>query len=232
MATPLDLQEQEQVDELKAFWRRWGNTITWSLAAVLGTFAAYNAWNLYQSNLAKSAGDLFAQMQIADRAQDATRATNLFNDIKAKYASTAYAGHSGLLAAKVQAQHGKVDDALQTLAWLGDQAVEPEHRVIARMNAAGLLMDKKQFDEALKRLDGAIKPEGTLGALLADRRGDVLLQLGRVDDAKAAFADAHKAMDSKVDYRQLVEAKLASLGVAVGVAVDVGTGGAAEAKKP
>jgi predicted negative regulator of RcsB-dependent stress response len=212
MATALDLQEQEQIDQLKAFWRRWGNPITWGLALVLGAFAAYNLWNMMQARQAASAGELYTQQQIADRGQDPVRAGVVFNDIKTKYASTAYAGHAGLLAAKTQSTHGKPDEALQSLAWVAANATEPEHRVMARMNAAALLMDKKQNDEALKQLDDAPKLEGTLGALLDDRRGDVLVLLGRTDDAKAAYARAHKAMDAKVDYRQLVEAKLATSG--------------------
>ena len=48
MATHLDLEEQEQLDQLKAFWKRWGNLITWLLIAVLGAYAAWNGWNLWR----------------------------------------------------------------------------------------------------------------------------------------------------------------------------------------
>ena len=52
MATPLDLQEQEQLDALKAFWKTHGNLITWVLIAVLGAYAAWNGWNIYQPDRA------------------------------------------------------------------------------------------------------------------------------------------------------------------------------------
>ena len=44
MATSLDLQEQEQVDALKAFWKQYGNLITWVLTLALAAFAAWNGW--------------------------------------------------------------------------------------------------------------------------------------------------------------------------------------------
>ena len=58
MATNLDLQEQEQLDELKAFWKRWGSAITWVLIAVLAAFAGWNGWNWYQREQAVKAGAL------------------------------------------------------------------------------------------------------------------------------------------------------------------------------
>jgi predicted negative regulator of RcsB-dependent stress response len=47
MASPLDLEEQEQLDELKHFWKRWGDLITWLLIVVLGGYAAWMGWQSY-----------------------------------------------------------------------------------------------------------------------------------------------------------------------------------------
>ena len=48
MATHLDLEEQEQLDAVKHFWKRYGNLITWLLILVLGGYAAWNGWNWWQ----------------------------------------------------------------------------------------------------------------------------------------------------------------------------------------
>ena len=56
MASPLDLQEQEQVDALKAFWKQYGNLITWTLTLVLAGFAAWNGWNWWQREQGVKAG--------------------------------------------------------------------------------------------------------------------------------------------------------------------------------
>lgn len=214
MASPLDLQEQEQIDALKAFWNRYGNLVTWLLALVLAGVAAFNGWNWWQRRQAESAAVLYDQLQKAAEANDAARATTIFNDIRTQYGRTAYAASAGLLAAKVQAAQSKPDDALQSLQWVSEQARDPDVKVLARMALAGVLMDKKQLDDALKQLDGAGTPAGSLGALVADRRGDVLQMQGKATEARAAYELAYRQMDPKLEYRQLIDAKLAAMGAA------------------
>ena len=73
MATNLDLQEQEQLDELKAFWKQYGNLVTWALILALGAFAACNGWNWYQRDQATKAGAMFDELERAAQANDALR---------------------------------------------------------------------------------------------------------------------------------------------------------------
>ncbi|MED5619238.1 YfgM family protein [Ideonella sp. BN130291] len=210
MATQLDLQEQEQLDELKAFWKQYGNLITWVLILVLGAFAAWNGWNWYQREQAGKASAMFDELERAAQAGDAEKAGKVFSDLKARYPRTAFAEQGGLLAAKVQYEKGQADGAKATLAWVADNATENEYKTIARLRLAGVLLDQKQYDEALKQLASASGKE--FEALVADRRGDVLLAQGKKDDAKAAYQAAWKAMDEKLEYRRLVDAKLTALG--------------------
>jgi predicted negative regulator of RcsB-dependent stress response len=212
MATPLDLQEQEQLDEFKAFWKQYGNLITWTLILVLSGFAAWNGWNWWQRKQAVQAGAMFEELDRAAVAGDAERAARVFGDLKERFPGTAYAQQGGLLAAKLQYEKGEADAALATLVWVGANAAEDEYRTVARLRAAGVLLDKKQFDEALTQLDGATATE--FAALVADRRGDVLLAQGKRDEAKAAYLAAWKALDPALEYRRLVDAKLAALGAA------------------
>ncbi|MEO7010653.1 MAG: tetratricopeptide repeat protein [Caldimonas sp.] len=207
----IDLEEQEQLDQLKAFWTRYGNLITWALIAVLGAFAAWNGWNYWQRDQGVKAGSMFDELDAAAQAGDADRAGRVFADMKSRYPRTAFTEQGGLLAAKVQAEKGQTAAAEATLAWLGDNATEDEYKTVARLRLAGLLLDAKKYDEALKQLDGAGAKE--FAPLVDDRRGDILLAQGKKDDAKAAYLKAWSAMDPKVDYRRLIEAKLNVLGV-------------------
>jgi len=213
MATHLDLEEQEQLDQLKAFWKQYGNLITWTLVVVLGGFAAWNGWNLWQRDQAVKAAAMFDELEKAAQAADADRAGGIFKDLRERYGRTAYAGQGGLLAAKVQAEKAKPDEAQATLTWVAENAGETEFRTIARLRLAGLLIDAKKYDEALKQLDAAAGAK-EFEPLVADRRGDVLLAQGKTDEAKAAYQLAWKTMDEKVGYRRLIDAKLTSLGAA------------------
>jgi len=212
MATHLDLEEQEQLDQLKAFWKRYGNLITWLLIAVLGAYAAWTGWNLYQRDQAEKAGAMFDQLDRAAQAGDAAQAARVFADMQERYPRTAFTEQAGLLAAKVQLDKGQPDAALAALAWVAAHAPEGEYQTIARLRAAGVLLDQKKYDDALKQLDGTIAPE--FAALASDRRGDILLAQGKKADAKAAFSKAWQALDADVGYRRIVEAKLTALGAA------------------
>ncbi len=216
MATHLDLEEQEQLDQLKSFWKQYGNLITWLLIVVLGAYAAWNGWNWYQRDQAVKSGAMFDELDKAAQAGDADAAGRIFNDMKERFARTAFTQQGGLLAAKVQFEKGKPDAALATLAWVSANAAETEYQTIAKLRAAGVLLDQKKYDEALKQLDSVAAKDGAkeFGALVADRRGDVLLAQGKKDEAKAAYTKAWDAMDKTVDYRRLIEAKLTALGAA------------------
>jgi len=210
MATQLDLQEQEQLDELKAFWKQYGNLITWVLVIVLGAFAAWNGWQWYQREQAAKASAMFDELERAAQAGDADKVTKVFGDLKARFPRTAFAEQAGLLAAQMAYRKGQVDGAKGNLNWVADNAKEDAYRAIARLRLAGVLLDQKQYDEALKQLAGVSGKE--FEALAADRRGDILLAQGKKDEAKAAYQAAWTAMDDKLEYRRLIDAKLTALG--------------------
>ena len=212
MATALDLQEQEQLDELKAFWKQYGNLITWAITLVLLAFAGWNAWGWYQRDQAAKAASMFEELDKAAAAGDADKAGRILGDLKGRFGGTTYAEQGALLTARVQYDKGQADAAKATLAWVADNAAEDEYRSIARLRLAGVLIEAKQYDEALKQVDAVKAP--TFAALAADRRGDVLLAQGKPEEAKTAYQAAYKALDAKMDYRRLVEAKLTALGAA------------------
>src|SRR5512139_2263668 len=109
MATQLDLQEQEQLDALKAFWKQYGNLITWTLVLVLGAFAAWNGWNWYQREQSTKASAMFDELERAAIAADVDKVGRVFEDLKSRYPRTAYAEKGGLLAARVQAEAQRGD---------------------------------------------------------------------------------------------------------------------------
>jgi predicted negative regulator of RcsB-dependent stress response len=213
MATQLDLQEQEQLEDIKHFWKQYGNLITWVLILALGGIAAWNGWNWWQRDQAVKASAMYDELERSAQAGDAARAAQVFAELKDRYPRTVFAEQGGLLAAKAQFDKSQADNARAALAWVADNALESEYKTVARLRLAGLLLDGKKYDEALKQLDAA-KDDKAFEALVADRRGDVLMAQGKKDEARAAYQAAWKAMDEKVEYRRLIDAKLTSLGAA------------------
>ncbi len=216
MATSLDLQEQEQLDALKAFWNQYGNLITWLLIAVLAAYGGWNGWQWYQRDQAAKAAAMADELDRAAQAGDAARAGRIAADLRERFPGTAFAAQGALEAARVQYDKGQADAARASLAWAADNARDDDLRTIARLRLAGLQADAKQYDAALKTLDAA-KAEG-FEALVADRRGDVLMAQGKAADARAAYQAAWAALAPTTTYRQVVDAKLTALGAAPGAA--------------
>jgi predicted negative regulator of RcsB-dependent stress response len=227
MSTQLDLQEQEQLDALKAFWAQYGNLVTWTLVIVLAAYAGWNGWNYWQGKQALQASAMYDALDQAAQAGDADKAARVFSDLKQRFPRTTFAEQGALAAAKVAFDKGRLDAAKAALTWAADNAGEDEYRTIARLRLAAVLAGGKQYDEALKQLDAAKSP--TFAALVADRRGDVLAAAGRSNDAKVAYAAAYKAMDPAQEYRRLIEAKLMALGAApAALAASAAASGAAQ----
>ena len=211
MATQLNLEEQEQLDQLKAFWNQYGNLVTGLIVVVAGAYLAWFGWTWYQRDQGAKAGSMYDEFDRAAQANDVERSGRIFSDMKERFPRTAFTGQAGLLAAKLAADKGQAEIARADLAWVAESGSESEYRAIARLRLAGVLLDEKKYDEALKQLDGVDGAD--FAPLASDRRGDVLMAQGKVDDAKASYQKAWSAMDAKVDYRRVVEAKLNVLGL-------------------
>jgi predicted negative regulator of RcsB-dependent stress response len=211
MANHLDLEEQEQLDEIKHFWKQYGNAITWVLIAVLGAYAAWNGYQYWQRSQAAQAAAMFDEIEKVSRDGDADKLARAFTEMKDRFASTTYAQQAGLLVAKTQYDAGKLDEAKATLTWVAEKSADAGYASVGRLRLAGVLMDAKAYDEALKVLDTGIAEE--FAALQSDRRGDIYLAQGKKPEAKEQFLKAFKAFDERTDYRRLVVVKLNSLGV-------------------
>lgn len=212
MATHLDLEEQEQLDQLKHFWSRFGTPLMALVTALLLVYAGWNAWQWHQRGQASKAAALFDELDRAAQGGDEAKVARVFGDLKAHYPKTVWAHQGGLLAAKIQQDHGQSDTAKTTLTWVVEQAPQDEYRWVARLRLAGLLLDMQQVDEALKQLDGAAP--SSFSGLIADRRGDAFSIQGKRDEAVAAYQQAWRSVDAGVEYRRLIEAKLLAAGVA------------------
>ncbi len=211
MANALDLEEQEQLDQIKHFWKKYGNLISWVLIAVLGSYAAWNGYQYWQRDQATKAAALFDEVERSVASGDVARVERSFSDMKAKFASTQYAQQAGLLAAKALLDKGKAEASRETLKWVAETAGDLAYRDIARLRLSALLLDAKMHDEALTQLSQSFTP--AMSGLAADLRGDVLQAKGQQQDAKAAYQTAWQQLADSPDYRRLVEAKLNALGV-------------------
>ena len=86
-------------------------------------------------------------------------------------------------------------------------------QAVAKLRLAGLLVQAKDYEGALKQLTSGIPRE--FEALAADRRGDIYNVQGNKDQAKLEYMKAWQGFSAESQYRPLVEVKLTALGVDV-----------------
>ncbi len=224
MANQLDLEEQEQLDQIKHFWKQYGNAITWALIVVLAGFASWNFYNYWQRSQATQAAALFDEVERAVQSADTTRIDRVFSDMKGKFASTAYAQQSGLMVAHQYVTAGKLDSAKAALTWVAEQSTDAGYQAIAKLRLVALLMESKNYDPAMSQLNAAFP--ASFEALVADRKGDVLTLQGNKPQAVSEYQKAYRLFDAGTEYRRLVEVKLNALGVDVQVSDQVASAAA------
>jgi predicted negative regulator of RcsB-dependent stress response len=205
-----DLEEQEQIDTLKSWWKQYGNLVSWLLIAALGAYAAWSGWNYYQRSQSAQAGQLYDEITRAVAAKDTARVLRGATDMREKFSRTAYAEMAALTAAKAAFDANDLNGAKAQLQWVVDSGRDEEYRVLARIRLAGVLLDEKAYDEGLKVLSADV-PAGFAGAL-ADRRGDLLMAQNKVAEARAAYQEALQKSDAKSPGRQLIQLKLDAIG--------------------
>lgn len=223
-----DLEEQEQIDQIKAFWTRWGNALTWAATLVALGFAAYYGYKYYQRSQSLEAAPLYEQLEkavasAAAEAKNVQLVSDLAATLTSKYAGTAYAQMGALSAAKVQLDVGKVEPAQALLKWVMDNAKDAEYRHIARSRLAVTLLDAKKPAEALALIPESA-PKG-FEVLFADNRGDAFAALDKKAEAIEQYQKAWAAAAEGATIRELIEQKLNGLG-----AESAGTKLAAKAK--
>lgn len=208
-----DLEEQEQLAQIKHFWNRYGNLISGVLIVVFGGIAAFNGWNYWQRTQASKAAILFDQVERASLAKDKALMERSITDIKTQFGRTVTASQAALLVASTYVDMGEPDAAKAALQWVAESSKDAEYQGIARLRLAALAIEAKQWDDANRWLSFAFGD--ALKPLAADRQGDVWALQGQADKAKAEYQKAWDTMDKSSEYRRLLAVKLASLGVEV-----------------
>jgi predicted negative regulator of RcsB-dependent stress response len=205
-----DLQEQDQLDALKAFWNRWGTLLLTVLTVVLLAIAGWRAWGWWQQKQAVEASVLYDQLRDAVGKKDVAKVKQVSGPLFEKYSGTVYGSMGALLAARAYHDAGDLKAAKAPLQWVVDRSKDAEHALIARLRLAGILLDEKAYDDGLKLL--AVDDAGAFAGAFADRRGDLLLAQGKREEARAAYKTALERLERSAAMRPLVQMKLDALG--------------------
>jgi len=205
-----DLEEQEQIDALKAWWKEHGNLVVTVLVAACLAAGATAGWRWYRANQAEQAAQLYGALEKAQHANDTKGIRERAAQLMDRYGSTAYGPMAALMAAKANYDAGDATSAAAQLRWVVDNARDDDVAASARVRLAGVLLDQKKYDEALSVLDA--KHADSFNGLFADRKGDIYTAQGKTAEARAAYKEALEKLPQQGTYRAIVQVKLDGLG--------------------
>jgi predicted negative regulator of RcsB-dependent stress response len=207
----LDLEEQEQVAELKAWWTTHGNVVLAVVVAAAVAVVGWQGWRWYQHNQAAQASVLYDTLTKAAQAGDAKALRDAAGTLVESYPRTLYASMGALLAAKFYFERNDLKNAKAQLQWVIDHSPAEDFRDLARLRLAAVLLDEKAYDEALKLLDAPHAP--AYDAQYAALKGDVLVAKNQLAEARAAYQLAlEKAERRDSPFRESVRMRLEALG--------------------
>lgn len=206
----LDLEEQEQLDEAKVWWKQHGNKVIWGVTIFLLAVAGWRAWETWNRNQSAEASMLFDQAVQATSLNDLKTAKDAAGRIMENHSSSAYATPAAWLAGRINYESGDLKSARAQYEFALEHARDDGVRQMARLRLATLLFDQKELDGALKLLQDPFDPafQGLAGQL----KGDLLAAQGKTAEARDAYKLALEKMGDKSSLKPLVEIRLDGLG--------------------
>jgi predicted negative regulator of RcsB-dependent stress response len=214
---PLDLEEQEQLDQLKAFWQKYRNLITGVLTVALFVYAAYSGYQWWRNSQAAQASQLYDTMVVAISKGDQDQTLRAADDLQKQFGRTPYATMASLVAAKIASDAGDAPKAIDYLRWTAKNAANDGYAALGKLRLASQLIEQgteKDFAEA----DAILKEKPISGfeALWLERRGDWYLAQKNTAQAKVSYQDAWKKLDQAKEFpeeaRRLLKVKLDAVG--------------------
>ena len=208
----LDLEEQEQLAQLKSWWAEYGNLIVMGLVLASLVFSGWQGWRYWQERQAGEASNVFEMLTKATQGTEPKTVRDAAGMLLENYPRTLYASMGALTSARYFFDKGDLKAAKAQLQWVIDQSPAEEFRDIARLRMANVLLDEKAYEEALKQLEA--KHGEAFEAQFAALRGDILVAKGQAADARSAYKFALGKADpmKNREFRDSIQMRLDALG--------------------
>jgi predicted negative regulator of RcsB-dependent stress response len=207
-----DLEEQEQLDELKVWWKQNGQWVLNAALVLIGLYLAYQGWGFYQNQQASKASAVYENLIKLDTkdVKNLKAIKSLSGQLIDQFSGTSYAGRAAVLAAKANYVNNDVKTAKVQLDWAASHAKEPSVAAIARLELANIQFQEKDYAASLKTLEE--KHAKGFDGLYADLRGDILVAQGKNKEARAAYQEAIEKLDPQGHFVKYTQHKLEALG--------------------
>jgi predicted negative regulator of RcsB-dependent stress response len=207
-----EYDKYEQSELVQKWLRENGLSIVVGVAIGLVGIFGWQQWRNHQANHEAEAAQLYQQVQVALASGKPDIATQLVDRLMTDYAKSPYAVFAVSDRARQQVQDKQLDKAEISLEWAEGHAAEPALKSLTQLRMAQVELARDNGTAALATLDRI--PANSYQGLAQELRGDVLVKLGRSDDARKAYQTALSALSEEAPQRGALQMKLDDLATA------------------
>lgn len=204
--------DYEQSERVQKWLRENGVSIVVGIAIGLVGIFGWQQWRNHQANNRAEAAQLYQQLQSAEAVGNNASADQLTDRLQNEFGKSTYAVFATSERARRQVQAKELDKARASLDWALAHAEDPALKSLIQLRVAQLQFAQGKSEDALSTL-GQLTGKQYEG-LREELRGDVLVKLGRVDDARKAYQSALSAMSGDAPQRSSLQLKIDDLATA------------------
>ena len=204
--------DYEQSERVQKWLRQNGLSIVVGIVIGLIGIFGYQQWRNHQVSHQAAASGIYQQLQAVIDSGNTAASDSLVQQLMNDYSDSPYALFAVSDRARRQVEAKDYDKALNSLAWAEQHAPSPSLKALVELRIAHVQLGKGDAQNALAALDRM--PPDSYTVVSQELRGDVLVKLGRPDDALKAYRAAVKALGPEAQQGNEVQMKIDDLATA------------------
>lgn len=206
----LNLDEQEQVDKIKYFWKDWGKYLIILVILIGLGYAGTSAYSWHQASQSEKAVTVYQSFVTSFNTKNNSEAFNTADSLLANYASTEYAAMASITAAKLSVDSKDYAKAEHYLTWATSHSVDKSLKSIAVLRLASVYVDEGKFDQAREVLK--TKHDIAFDGLFYEAKGDTFVAMGDLDKARDSYKEGLQKAANDPSTQQAIQMKMQIIG--------------------
>jgi predicted negative regulator of RcsB-dependent stress response len=179
------LSEKEQLEQLRSWWSEYGGYIIGGLGLGIAILVGFNFYEKSKLEAQLGGSSMYEALTGHVVDGDLDEAERVADQLAAEYPGTSYAAQAKLALARLFMEKNRDQDAADVLRELLDSDADAALKNVGRTRLARVLLYQGNAQEVVDLLEG--QESEAFAALWNELLGDAYRELGRIDDAEAAY---------------------------------------------
>jgi predicted negative regulator of RcsB-dependent stress response len=182
------MTEEEQLESIKKWWKRYGNVVTVVVSLILFSIAGYRYFMWHEDKLTQQASVAYEQMMLALSNHNNKAVKSYANELMNNHSSSVYADVAHMTLAKIYVSKNKLNQAQSELQIVADKSKVNSLKQIAKIRIARILVAGKAYTDALNELNQVV--DNTYLPVINELKGDIYGATGKYEEAMNSYKQA------------------------------------------